>query len=29
MGKEFIQKTIVDMEYDEYNGYKTKLLKGI
>ena len=28
MGKEFIQKTIVDMEYDEYNGYKTKLLKG-
>ena len=28
MGKKFIQKTIVDMEYDEYNGYKTKLLKG-
>ena len=28
MGKDFIQKTVVDLEFNDYNGYATKLLKS-
>lgn len=28
MGKDFIQKTVVDLEFNDYNGYATKLLKN-
>lgn len=28
MKKDFIQKTVVDLEFDDYNGYKTKLFKS-